>query len=139
MYKKWLIAGFLLAALAVIIGAFAAHGLKKCVETGEMDLQMLQNFETGARYQMYHAFALIVCGILGKIVGENKLMRIAAILFIVGIIFFSGSLYLLSTKDVIGLTNWKWLGPITPLGGFCFISGWVLLSVSVFKNKTSNS
>jgi uncharacterized membrane protein YgdD (TMEM256/DUF423 family) len=135
MSQKSLFAGFLFAALAVIIGAFAAHGLKQYVDSGKMDLQMLQNFETGARYQMYHAFALISCGILGKIYGENKLLKIASLLFIIGIIFFSGSLYLLSTHDVIGMNNWQWLGPITPLGGLCFISGWILLAISTIRKQ----
>ena len=134
MSKKSLVTGSLFAALAVILGAFAAHGLKPYVESGKMDLQMLQNFETASRYMMYHAFALIICGILGKVLGESKLFKIASILFIVGIVFFCGSLYLLSTRDVIGLTNWKWLGPITPLGGLCFISGWVLLAIGTLKS-----
>ncbi|HET6991680.1 MAG TPA: DUF423 domain-containing protein [Bacteroidia bacterium] len=135
MSKKNLAAGFLFAALAVILGAFAAHGLKQYVDSGKMDLQMLQNFETAVRYQMYHAFALITCGILGKVYGENKFLKIAGLLFIIGIIFFSGSLYLLSTRDIIGLTSWKWLGPITPLGGLCFISAWILLAISVLKKQ----
>ena len=135
MHKKILITGFLFAALAVIMGAFAAHGLTKYAHSGEMDLQMLQNFETGSRYMIYHAFALIICGILGKILGETKLLKIAAVLFIVGIIFFCGSLYLLSTRDIIGLTNWKWLGPITPLGGLCFIFGWILLAIAALKSE----
>jgi uncharacterized membrane protein YgdD (TMEM256/DUF423 family) len=134
MSKKWLATGFLFAALAVIIGAFAAHGLQKYIESGQMDEKSLKAFETGARYQMYHAFAIIICGILGKIFGENKLFRIAVILFIIGIIFFSGSVYLLSTAKVLGI-EWKWLGPITPLGGLCFISGWILLTLGILKRE----
>jgi uncharacterized membrane protein YgdD (TMEM256/DUF423 family) len=135
MSKNWLVTGFLFAALAVILGAFAAHGLKAHLDDGKIDLQGLQNFETGARYQMYHAFALMICGFLAKFYGEKRSIKIAAILFIAGIIFFSGSLYLLSTRDIIGLNNWKWLGPVTPLGGTCFIAGWITLAVCIFKEK----
>lgn len=138
MWNKFFAKGAILAGLSVILGAFAAHGLKKYLDSGQMDQQMLQNFETAARYQMYHAFALIACALLMKINGENRLLKIAGWLFAIGILFFSGSLYLLSTRTVIGLDNWKWLGPITPLGGLCFITGWLLLAVSVFrKNKTN--
>lgn len=135
MSKKWLATGFLFAALAVILGAFAAHGLKAHLDDGKIDLQGLQNFETGARYQVYHAFALMICGIIAKLYGESRLLKIAAILFITGIIFFSGSLYLLSTRDIIGLQSWKWLGPITPLGGLCFISAWIVLAIGIFRQK----
>jgi uncharacterized membrane protein YgdD (TMEM256/DUF423 family) len=129
MSKKLVLAGALFAALAVIIGAFAAHGLQKYLDTGEMDAKSLDVFQTGARYQMYHAFALIACGILAQLFGENKMYKIAGILFITGIIFFSGSVYLLSTAKVLGIENWKWLGPITPIGGLCFITGWIFLAI----------
>lgn len=138
MWNKYFAKGAILAGLSVILGAFAAHGLKKYLDSGQMDLQMLQNFETAARYQMYHAFAIIACAFLMKINGENRLLKTAGWLFAIGIFFFSGSLYLLSTRNVIGLDNWQWLGPVTPLGGLCFITGWLLLAVSVFrKNKTN--
>ncbi len=135
MAKNWLVIGALSACLAVIIGAFAAHGLQKYLESGEMDLKSLEVFQTGARYQMYHAFALMICGILAKLFGESKSLKIAGILFISGIILFSGSLYLLSTAKVLGIENWKWLGPITPLGGLCFICGWILLAISFLKKQ----
>lgn len=138
MSKKIFVTGFLLAAFAVMIGAFASHGLKSQIETGKINLQMIQSFETGVRYHMYHAFAIIICGIIGTLFGNTKTIKIASILFISGIILFSGSLYLLSTKDVLGLTHWKWLGPLTPIGGICFILAWVLLIISVLKkNKLS--
>ncbi len=135
MSKKILATGFIFAALSVIIGAFAAHGLQKYIDSGLMDEKMLKNFETGARYQMYHAFAIIICGILVQISGESKFLKISAWLFTIGIIFFSGSLYLLSTRNVLGMTNWQWLGPITPLGGLCFISGWILLAVGMLRKN----
>jgi uncharacterized membrane protein YgdD (TMEM256/DUF423 family) len=135
MAKKWLITGFIFAALAIILGAFAAHSLKDFIATGNIDEQGLQNFETGARYEMYHAFALIVCGILAKLFGDARFIKIAGILFVAGIILFSGSLYLLSTRNIIGMETWKWLGPLTPLGGLSFISGWVVLIVGMIRGK----
>ncbi|CAN5186449.1 DUF423 domain-containing protein [soil metagenome] len=133
MIKKQIAAGALFAALSVILGAFAAHGLQKYLDSGEMTPKSLEVFQTGARYQMYHAFALIACGILAKIFGESKSLKIAGILFFTGIIFFSGSLYLLSTATVLGIESWKWLGPITPLGGLCFISGWIFMAIGILK------
>ncbi|CAN5875635.1 DUF423 domain-containing protein [soil metagenome] len=130
MAKKWLITGFIFAALAIIIGAFAAHALKELVDPGS-----LQHFETGARYQVYHAFAIMICGILAKIFGESRFIKIAGILFVMGIILFSGSLYVLSTKDVTGLNSLKWIGPLTPLGGLCFIAGWIVLAIGVMRKK----
>ena len=137
MSKKILASGFIFAALSVIIGAFAAHGLQKYLDNGMMDEHNMKVFETGARYQMYHAFAIIVCGILIKLFGENKLWKISTWLFVIGIIFFSGSLYLLSTNKILGIQNWNWIGPITPLGGLCFTSGWILLAIGILK-KTDN-
>lgn len=135
MAKKWLITGFIFAALAIILGAFAAHSLKDFIATGQIDAQGLQNFETGARYQMYHAFALIICGVLAKLFGDARFIKIAGILFVAGIILFSGSLYLLSTRNIIGMENWKWLGPLTPLGGLSFISGWIVLVIGMIRIK----
>ena len=135
MPKKFLALGFLFAALSVIMGAFAAHGLQKYLDNGLMDEHSMKVWETAARYQMYHAFAIIIGGILVKLFGENKFYKISIWLFIVGIIFFSGSLYLLSTNKILGIENWTWLGPITPLGGLCFISGWVLLGVGILRKN----
>lgn len=133
MWKKWFAAGALIAACSIGMGAFGAHGLQKYVDEGSMDLKQLANFETAARYQIYHAFALILLALVMYTAGQNRLLKISAWLFVAGIICFSGSLYLLSTRNVIGMENWKWLGPVTPLGGLCFITGWILLAIAVFK------
>jgi uncharacterized membrane protein YgdD (TMEM256/DUF423 family) len=135
MSNRSLVSGCISAALAVILGAFAAHGLEKHLESGLMDLHQMEIFETGARYQMYHAFALIAVGLIAKLYGESKLLKTAMWLFVIGILFFCGSLYLLATRNVLGLENWTWLGPITPLGGLCFISGWSLLAVAIIRKK----
>ena len=136
-WNKWFAKGAFFAGLAVALGAFAAHGLKAQVEAGKMDLQMLQNFETGARYQMYHALALIALALLMKLIGSSRLLQVSGWLFSIGIVFFSGSLYLLSTRNVTGLESWQWLGPITPLGGLCFITGWVLLAIAVLRKSAT--
>lgn len=121
--------------LAVILGAFAAHGLQRYVESGLMDEKMLHNFETGARYQMYHAFAIILCGVISNIQGETRWLHASFWLFITGILLFSGSLYLISTRNVIGMESWHWLGPITPLGGISFIAGWSMIIIHIMKKK----
>ena len=111
------------ALLAVILGAFAAHGLKAM-----LDAQQLALFETAARYQMYHALALLVVGLLATSRQFSRnLLKLACLAFITGIILFSGSLYLLALSDV------RWLGAITPLGGMALLAGWLATIVAVLK------
>lgn len=105
-------AGSLLAALAVALGAFAAHGLK-----GRLDPQMLANFETAVRYHMYASLAMMI---LGK---DSR----AGVLLLTGTIIFSGSLYILS------LTGIRWLGAITPIGGLFLIAGFVMAAVEASR------
>ena len=124
MNKKFLTTGALLAGIAVIGGAFGAHFLKARLTT-----ESLQTFETAVRYQFYHAFALIVVGILYKEF-PNKWITTAGYFFLAGIIFFSGSLYGLCASP-----SMKWLGPVTPLGGLCFILGWALLVMGFAKKN----
>ena len=101
--------------LSVMLGAFAAHGLKK-----KLTPEMLSAFKTGVDYQFFHTFALALVGLslLSQNIEQSMFLTWAAICFGIGIIFFSGSLYLLA------LTNKKFFGPITPLGGLFFILGW---------------
>jgi len=111
------------ALLAVMLGAFAAHGLKAM-----LDAQQLALFETAARYQMYHALALLVVGLLATSRQFSRnLLKLACLAFITGIILFSGSLYLLALSDV------RWLGAITPLGGMALLAGWLATIVAVLK------
>ena len=113
----------ILGALAVGIGAFGAHGLKAVLaETGRVD-----TFETGVKYHFYHSLSIFLIGILAIIKPDWKQLRTAAILMAVGILIFSGSLYMLS------LTGITWLGAITPLGGVAFIAGWVLVFIAASK------
>ena len=109
------------AMLAVVLGAFAAHGLKsKLSET------LLNTFQTAVQYQMYHSLALILVVILYRQMPQPLLVYSAGFM-LSGIVLFSGSLYLLA------LTQLKWFGPVTPLGGLCFIVGWALLIVAALK------
>lgn len=121
MSKTILMTASILLALAVVIGAFGAHGLK-----AHLSEAMLQTWKTGVEYHFYHALGLLLIGVLSVSMPTNLLNWSALFLF-AGIFLFSGSLY------VLVITGIKWLGAITPLGGLCFIAGWLLLFVAVFK------
>jgi uncharacterized membrane protein YgdD (TMEM256/DUF423 family) len=122
--------GLSFACLGVVIGAFAAHGLKPL-----LSLKEINNFETGVKYQFYHAFALIILGILGAIIPLNeRLFKVAGFLFFIGVILFSGSLYLLSTQSILKISI-PFLGPITPIGGVLLILGWALSIFGVLKSR----
>ncbi len=127
MNRFFLATGSALAALAVVFGAFGAHALK-----ARLAAEQLQVFETGVKYQMYHALALVFLGIIFEKF-NSPAAAYSGYLFLAGILFFSGSLYLLSTKSLLGIESWNFLGPITPLGGLCFIAGWGLLLYAVIK------
>ena len=126
-HKIFLQIGSLYAFLGVILGAFGAHALKS-----QLTLDRLTSFETGVRYQIYHALALLIVALLFQYLDE-RLLRIVGWLFAFGTILFSGSIYLLACRDMIGLTSYKWLGPITPIGGTLLIIGWGLLFWASFK------
>ena len=119
--RKFFILGALFAASGVLLGAFAAHALKQSLTTG-----MLGVFETGVRYQMYHAFALFVVGWVAQL-RQDRLVVNAGWLFVVGILLFSGSLYALSLSGIKGF------GAITPLGGILFLWGWLTLFWKVYR------
>ncbi|MBN9297022.1 MAG: DUF423 domain-containing protein [Filimonas sp.] len=128
MHKGYLQLAAFLGALSVALGAFAAHGLKKVASEYAVGI-----FETGVRYQFYHVFALALTAILWKDF-PVKTLNMAGIFFILGIICFSGSLYLLTWMNIKDISATKFVGPITPLGGLFFIVGWVLLLVSIKKS-----
>ena len=129
MNKRFLKMGALMGGLTVIFGAFAAHAVKS-----KVNAETLSVFETGVRYQMYHVFAILLVGILFKEF-PFKLMIWAGNFFVVGIILFSGSLYLLTYFKGMGNDQMNWLGAITPFGGTCFIVGWFLLLRSIFLSQ----
>jgi uncharacterized membrane protein YgdD (TMEM256/DUF423 family) len=129
MYKQAITAGALFAALAVVLGAFAAHALKS-----KLSADMLQVFETGVRYQFYHSFALLVTGI-AFLSFPVKLLKLSATFFIAGILLFSGSLYAMTLLSINSLSLPLALGFLTPIGGLCFIIGWILLFLGVIKKN----
>lgn len=124
--KTYIYLASVFAAIAVILGAFGAHALKE-----KITLSQLQVFETGVKYQFYHALALLLIGVLADKYGNSTIIY-SAWFFAAGILLFSGSLYLLSTIDINGLSGIKAiLGPLTPIGGLCFIIGWISLILAI--------
>jgi uncharacterized membrane protein YgdD (TMEM256/DUF423 family) len=118
--SSWIALGALNAAVAVGAGAFAAHGLRE-----RIDARALEVFETGARYHMYHAFAIILAGLVASVGPRGA--QTAGWIFQAGIVLFSGSLYALA------LTGTKGLGAITPIGGLAFLVGWLWLAWSAWR------
>lgn len=119
--KKFLFAGAVLMALAVLLGAFGAHALKKSLSPN-----LLAVYTTGVEYQFYHALGLLLVGLIGYHY-PSKWLNWSGILLISGIILFSGSLY------VLAITGIKALGVITPIGGLAFVAGWICLAVGIWK------
>lgn len=125
MYKIIFSTGSILAGLAVIAGAFAAHGLR-----GYFAESALSIWQTAVKYQMYHSLALLLVAILMRLEESwSHWLNISAIAFIIGILLFSGSLYSLS------LTNIHWLGILTPIGGIAFIVGWLCLVIYPWQHE----
>ena len=127
MHKIFLILGSLLAGLGVVLGAFGAHGLKQIVGP-----ETVTTFQTGVQYQMYHAFALLLVGILYERFPVT-LLTWAGWLFLGGIVLFSGSLYLLAGFKAASKVGLSGVGLLTPLGGLLFIAGWILLLMTFLK------
>lgn len=111
----------LLGMAAVTIGAFGAHGLKPLLDDGQ-----LETFKTGTLYHLVHVVVMLV---LARSKSNSSVLKRSYYLFLVGVICFSGSLYILSTKHLIGGDIWNFVGPITPLGGLFMILGWANLLV----------
>ena len=120
--KNFLQLAAILGALAVSIGAFGAHGLKPHLTAAQIDI-----FEKGVQYQFYHVLALFATGLLLQHSPDNRRLHWAGWLFVAGIVAFSGSLYLLACRDLIAFPV-AWAGPVTPLGGLCFLAGWIALA-----------
>ena len=119
--------GAALGALAVLLGAFGAHGLRDRVSP-----DMLQIYETAVRYHFYHAFALVLVGLFASVRsgGVDRGRSISAVFFLAGIVVFSGSLYLMVA------TGWRWLGALTPLGGVALIAGWVCFAIGAWRKPS---
>ena len=129
MNKRILIWAAILAIIAIVFGAFGAHKLKELLTP-----QSLSSFETGVRYQMYHVFFLLFLGTYDGVSEAAK--KSIFYVIIIGVIFFSGSIYLLSTSNITGF-DFSSIGIITPIGGVLLIAGWALLLRSFINIKKS--
>ena len=125
MNRKWLAIAAINGFLAVAAGAFGAHALKD-----KLDADAMNAYEVGVRYQMYHALALLAVASLCH-TRPSRAIRAAGVCMLIGIVLFTGSLYGLT------LLNWRWLGPITPLGGVFLLVGWLLLAISAWSAAPS--
>ena len=131
MNKKLLVLGAILGGLAVVLGAFGAHGLKDLISTESIDV-----YETGVRYQMYHAFFLLFVGLAHFLDTTTKNLLFYLILF--GVLLFSGSIYGLATNSLSSF-DFKTIGFITPIGGLLLIVAWLLLLIKFLKNQVDIS
>jgi uncharacterized membrane protein YgdD (TMEM256/DUF423 family) len=128
MNKQIIITASLFGVLAVIAGAFGAHALRASLPPKQLEV-----WQTAVQYQFYHVFALLFLSTSSRF--KSKLITSIYYLFTFGIIFFSGSLYLLSCRDLLGMPGLAAIGPITPIGGLLFIIGWVMLALAAIRNK----
>lgn len=127
MNRKLFLSGILFGMVAIILGAFAAHGLKPKISP-----EAMATFETGVRYQMYSAFFLLVLGLMPMV--PEKAKNICFYLTIVGVFLFSGSIYLLATNDLTAF-DFKRIALATPLGGTLMIAAWIVLFLRFLKLK----
>jgi uncharacterized membrane protein YgdD (TMEM256/DUF423 family) len=132
MHKTFLIIGTIVLGVAVILGAFGAHGLRRFVPADSIG-----TFETGVRYQFYHGFALMITAILYERY-RNKKAVYAGYLFLAGIVLFSGSLYLLTFLKATNSVGLSGIGIVTPVGGLLFIAGWITLLIAVTRGNRSS-
>lgn len=127
MDRKIILTATFLGTLSIVLGAFGAHALKAILAENQ-----LITFETGVRYQMYHAFFLLFLGTTSLVPEKTK--KIILYLVLVGILFFSGSIYLLATNSLTSI-DFKFVGPITPIGGLLLIAAWTMLFLYFLKRK----
>lgn len=127
MSQKIILTALILGALAIILGAFGAHALKKI-----LSIEQLNSFEIGVRYQMYHALFLLFVSQISYITEKQKMG--VFLLAVAGILLFSGSIYLLATSVITNIKV-KFLGPITPIGGLLLISSWIYLFYCIIAKK----
>jgi uncharacterized membrane protein YgdD (TMEM256/DUF423 family) len=128
MNKRLIITASVFGILAVILGAFGAHALKSLLDPAGLEV-----WKTAVSYHFYHTLALLFVSILPA--SNSKVVNMAAWFFSLGILFFSGSLYLISAKEILNITQLSVLGPLTPIGGLFFILGWFSLITIAVKSK----
>ncbi|SFE43418.1 DUF423 domain-containing protein [Flavobacterium xueshanense] len=130
MKRKLIITAAILGMIAIILGAFGAHALKKA-----LSIEQIVTFETGVRYQMYHALFLLFIGLLDNVTEKTK--KTIFFLVVFGIILFSGSIYLLATNDLTAF-DFKSIGFLTPIGGLLLIMAWGVLLASSLNKKAQS-
>lgn len=123
MAKFYLMLGSINALLVILIGAFGAHDLKE-----KLTVENMAIYQTAVQYHFYHAIGLILVGLIAWHIPSSPYLRWSAWLMIMGIVLFSGSLYALSITDI------RWLGMISPVGGIAFILAWLMLTVGIMKS-----
>ena len=124
----------ILGSVAVALGALGAHYLKSKIETGLITIDQVNGFDTGVKYHIYHTLAMLIVFLLAKQIQSNYL-KWAFNCFLIGIILFSGSLYLLCTRNLFNADWLSFLGPITPIGGLFFIAGWFFIAMIGMKKQ----
>ena len=127
MHSGYLRTAFILAAITIGLGAFGAHKLEEMVSNDAVEV-----YRTAVHYQFIHVLGLALAGIVFKEY-PNKLVKASGILFILGMLFFSGSLYILTYRTAVVTPDLKWVGPITPVGGVLLITGWICLALGIRK------
>lgn len=128
MNKRIIIIASVFGILAVILGAFGAHGLKNLISSASLEV-----WDTAVQYQFYHTGALLFLSTFSRF--KSRAINFASWFFTAGVILFSGSLYLLAAKDILNLEWISVIGPLTPVGGLLFILGWLSLLIATLKNK----
>ena len=128
MKRKLIITAAILGMIAIILGAFGAHALKKV-----LSIEQLVTFETGVRYQMYHALFLLFIGLMDNVTEKTK--KTICFLVVFGVILFSGSIYLLATNDLTAF-DFKSIGFLKPIGGLLLIMAWGVLLMNIMQKKS---
>jgi uncharacterized membrane protein YgdD (TMEM256/DUF423 family) len=132
--KQFILIG-LSGCLAVSLGALGAHFLKSKIPSGQITIELLNGFDTGVKYHIYHTLGMLLIMLMREKY-SSKYLKWAHTFFLWGIILFSGSLYFLCTRNLYGFDWLKVLGPITPIGGISFVLGWLCISLSALKTKS---
>jgi uncharacterized membrane protein YgdD (TMEM256/DUF423 family) len=131
MHKNFLVSAALFGGVAVILGAFGAHGLQNATS----DEKIIHSFQTGVQYQVYHALALMGISLIYPQI-KSPLVKWTGYCFIIGIIFFSGSLYAITAIKISGNSSLEKIGVITPVGGLFFVAGWLLLMIAAIRARS---
>jgi uncharacterized membrane protein YgdD (TMEM256/DUF423 family) len=124
----------LFGTTGVALGALGAHALKQKMQEGLLTAEQLSAFDTGTKYQLMHAIVLFILAYINKD-KQHKLYTIASYLMVAGILLFSGSIYLLTTRNITSINAGFILGPLTPLGGLLLIAGWVCITIEALKKR----